>query len=150
MEIYNFQEIDENLKKLIFEAEEAASHVYPRNRDVAIGAVLISGNRVYTGANIGRRAFNNSTCAERMALDKALFDGISRIDRIVIIGINKAHPFEEVIAPCGACRQILFEAISRLNQEDLELILCNSNKTKIIKTTLHELLPLVYENAKRE
>lgn len=150
MKSHKFRELDVELENLILVAEEAAAHVYPRDRDVAIGAALASGNKIYLGANIGRRAFNNSTCAERMALDKALFDGIDKIDRIVVIGLNKTQPFDEVISPCGACRQILFEAISRLNQEDVELVLSNSSKTKIIRTTLCELLPLVYENAKRE
>lgn len=149
METVKLSELNKQTQQVISEAETAASKVFPRGRNVAIGAVLVSGNKRYCGANIGRRAFNNSTCAERMALDKALFDGISTIDQIVVIGINENEPFEEAVSPCGSCRQILFEAIQQLNQDDIEMILSNTKKTKIVKTTLRELLPLVYENSKR-
>lgn len=151
MEILKYEQLDPLIQQNLEDAANAAKlHSFPPNGDVKVGAVLVSGDRTFEGVNIRRRSFNSSTCSERMALDKALFDGVKRIDRLVVTGLNDSQPFEEVISPCGACRQILFEAINILGQDDLQLIMSNTQKTKIVSATLKELLPLIYENAKRE
>jgi len=77
-----------------------------------------------------------------------LFDGIKKIERIVIIGTNSQHPFEEVTAPCGNCRQMLFDTLDDLGQADIEIIMSNSDKSKIVETSLLELLPLAYKSSR--
>lgn len=144
MKTIEFRELSKEDQELLGLAEKAAANVFPRDRDTSVGSALRSGEKVFQGANIPRRSFNNSTCAERMALDRALYDGIDQIDKIVTIGLNREKPFTEVVSPCGACRQILLETIGKLGQKDIELILSNSDKSKIIITRLSELLPLGY------
>jgi cytidine deaminase len=149
MQQIRFDDLEEKIRDEIKTAEESADWAFPRGRDVKIGAVLVAENgKRYTGANIARERFNNSTCAERMAVDKALNDGVAKIERIVVIGVNDSKPFEEVVAPCGACRQIIFDALKELRQEDTELILVNSNKSKIVRANLSELLPFAYESSR--
>jgi len=148
MEEIKLKDLDESIKSDLAKAEEAAKRTYPRDRDVRIGVVLVADEKRFEGANIVRERFTGSTCAERMALDKALFAGIEKIERIVIIGLNNQKPFEEVVAPCGNCRQMLFDTLDDLGQEDIEIILSNSDKSKIIKTSLLELLPLAYKSSR--
>lgn len=150
METITYENLNENIKMELLEAEKAAKEAFPEEKDTKVGAILISDEKKYIGTNIIRQRSSDSTCAERMAIDKALFDNVKKINRIVIIGINEESPFEEVISPCGECRQIIFEALNRLEQSDIEIILSNSNKTKIVKTNLKELLPLAYESPKQE
>ena len=141
------ENLEAEIRKELDEAEEAAKKAYPRDRDVRIGVVLVAdGDKKFEGANVVRERFVGSSCAERMALDKALFAGIKKIERLIIIGENNDCPFEEVIAPCGNCRQMLFDTLDDLEQSDIEIILSNSDKSKIVKTSLLELLPLAYKS----
>lgn len=149
MQQIKYEDLGENIKAEILGARRAAEDVVPKGRDVRIGALLVAeSGKKYTGANIARERYNNSTCAERMALDKALNDGITKIERIIVIGLNDDRPFEEVVAPCGSCRQMIFEAINNLGQEDTELILVNSKMDKIVLAKLSELLPFAYKSSR--
>jgi cytidine deaminase len=148
MQEMKFEELAEDIRNDLLGAEEATKKTFPRDRDVRIGVILAADGKRFEGANIVRERFTGSTCAERMALDKALFEGIEKIERIVIIGMNSQHPFEEVASPCGNCRQILFDTLDDLGQEDIEIYLSNSDKSKIVKTNLRELLPLAYKSSR--
>ena len=148
MEEIKFQELTENIKQDLELAEEATKKVFPRDYDVRIGVVLVADGKRFEGVNIVRERFVGSSCAERMALDRALYEGIEKIERLVIVGINRQKPFEEVVAPCGNCRQMLFDTLDDLGQEDIEIILSNSDKSKIVKTKLSELLPLAYKSSR--
>lgn len=149
MKTTNFQEIDQDIQKQLEAAREASKKVFPRDRDVAIGAVVVADDgRVFEGANSVKERFITSTCAERMALDKALFEGINKIKRIVIIGENKDYPFTEVASPCGNCRQMIWDTLDDLGQEDVELVLANSGMSKVVITTVKELLPLAYKSSR--
>lgn len=150
MKQIRFTELDDRIKDEIKSARRAAEDVVPKGRDVRVGALLVAENgKKYVGANIARERYNNSTCAERMALDRALNDGIVKIERIIVIGLNEEEPFEEVVAPCGACRQMIFEAVDNLGQEDTEMVLVNSKMDKVVVTSLRELLPLAYKSSRR-
>ena len=148
MQKIKFEELEEEIKSDLLRAEEAAKMAFPRNRDVRIGAVVVADDKRFEGANVVKERFVGSTCAERMALDRALFAGVKKIKRVVIIGENDESPFEEVTAPCGNCRQMLIDVLTDLRQEDIEMILSNSDKSKIIKTSLLELLPLAYKSSR--
>ena len=143
-----FEKLEENIKSDLLAAEAAAKRAFPRSRDVRIGAVVIADGKRFEGANVVKERFVGSTCAERMALDQALFAGVKKIERMVIIGKNDELPFEEVASPCGNCRQMLVDVLADLRQEDLEIILSNSDKSKIMVTSVKELLPLAYRSSR--
>jgi len=143
------ENLEAEIRKELEQAEEVTKKAYPRDYDVRIGVVLVAdGNKKFEGANVVRERFVGSSCAERMALDKALFAGIKKIERLVIIGENNDCPFEEVTAPCGNCRQMLFDSLDDLGQRDMEIILSNSDKSKIVVCKLTELLPLAYRSSR--
>ena len=83
-----------------------------------VGAALVTAEgRVYTGCNIENATYGLSVCAERVALWKALSEGERVFARIAVVS-GKKRP----AAPCGACRQLLWEFCG-----DLEVVLGNTS-----------------------
>lgn len=151
MKHLSYDQLSPDLQQAIQQARDYSACQYPKNAENhGVGAVLISGQETFYGAGIKRRRFNSSTCAERHAIDSALISGVSRIDRIVLYAQNDKYPFEKVVSPCGSCRQIIYEAMVNLGQTDIELVLANQDLSRIIITSISELLPLVYSASTRQ
>ena len=99
-----------------------------------VGAVIISEDeKIFTGHNSESSSYGLTVCAERVALFKALSEGIRKFKKIYILAEDN-----DFCPPCGACRQLLIEYAP-----DIEVILFTDNmKRKQIK--LKELLPLAF------
>src|SRR5712692_1236409 len=70
-----------------------------------VGAALeTKEGRIYTGCNIENVTYGLTVCAERVALWKALSEGVREFQQIAIVTDAPA-----VTPPCGACRQLLWE-----------------------------------------
>jgi cytidine deaminase len=81
-----------------------------------VGAALEDADgRVHTGCNVENATLGLTICAERVALFRALSDGVRKFRRIAIAGDT-----DILTPPCGACRQILWEFCG-----DLEIVLSN-------------------------
>lgn len=81
-----------------------------------VGAALEdSHGRTHTGCNIENATYGLTVCAERVAVWKAISDGVRQFRRIAI-----AADSAELTPPCGACRQILWEFCG-----DIEVLLVN-------------------------
>ena len=100
-----------------------------------VGAALSDKDgKIYGGCNIESSSYGLTICAERVALTKALSEGIHNFAKIAIVGPNK-----EFCSPCGACRQLLHDYAP-----NLEIILTDNTKIKSIK--LKDLLPFAFED----
>ena len=140
MKNVNFKELKSEYKDLVQSAEEASRKAYNPYSGIAVGAaILTSGDKIIKGANIENASFRLSVCAEQSALAQANILGENNFKAIAIIS-----SLEEVITPCGACRQMLFE-FSQVSGIDLDVIMSNINKDKIIIAKLSELLPLAFD-----
>ncbi|MCX6588393.1 MAG: cytidine deaminase [Acidobacteria bacterium] len=61
---------------------------------------------VYTGCNIENASYGLTVCAERVAIWKAISEGVKPGEfRRIAVAADSARP----TPPCGACRQILAE-----------------------------------------
>ena len=90
---------------LVSAAREAAANAYCPYSNYPVGAaVLTLDGQVYTGCNVENATYGLTVCAERVAVLKALSEGIRRFTEIAIV---TAAP--KLTPPCGACRQILWE-----------------------------------------
>jgi len=70
-----------------------------------VGAALLSKTgQVFTGCNIENASYGLTICAERVALFKALSEGVQEFSKIVVVADT-----EVLTPPCGACRQIIWE-----------------------------------------
>ena len=84
------------------EARERARAPYSRFR---VGAALKTrAGEIVTGCNIENASYGLTMCAERVAVFKAVSEGLSDFEAITVVaGARRPAP------PCGPCRQILWE-----------------------------------------
>ena len=126
-----------NVTKLIETAFQAREFAYTPYSHFRVGAALLAKDgRVFTGCNIENAAYSVTNCAERTALFKAVSEGAREFEAIAIVGSMEGQVNELISAPCGVCRQALFEFCGN----DLRVILAKS-VPDYLDTTLGELLP---------
>jgi len=90
---------------LVAKAAAARENAIATYSGFKVGAALeAKDGRIYTGCNVENVSYGLTVCAERVALWKALSEGVREFTRIAIVtDAPVATP------PCGACRQILWE-----------------------------------------
>jgi cytidine deaminase len=104
---------------LLQAACQARTHARCTYSGFAVGAALLSRDgHIITGCNIENASYGLTVCAERVALWKALSEGISQFKRIVIVTDSPTPT-----PPCGACRQLLWEYAG-----DIEVLLGNLSR----------------------
>lgn len=140
----NYNDLSKIQKTLVDEAKKVMETAYNPYSHFYVGAALhTNDNQVITGSNVENSAYGSSICAERSALLRANAMGKRMFDSIAIIARGEDFDIDEPTAPCGSCRQMLFEA-SQISGCDMEIILSNTNKDNIIITSINELLPLAF------
>jgi cytidine deaminase len=115
-----------------FAAREHAHAPFSRFR---VGAAIEdSTGRVHTGCNIENATYGLTLCAERVAVFKAISEGVREFRRIAI-----AADTEILTPPCGACRQILWEFCG-----NIQIILVNlSQQSETLR--LADLFPRAFD-----
>ncbi|HSO26442.1 MAG TPA: cytidine deaminase [Anaerolineales bacterium] len=115
---------------LIKAAQEARRWAYAPYSNYRVGAaVLTASGRIYDGVNVENAAFPSGTCAEQVAIFKAVSQGEREFKAIAVVTENAG-------APCGLCRQVMAEF-----GLDTEVLVADANGNLSIKTTVAELLP---------
>lgn len=94
-------------------AQEAFKQSYAPYSGVTVGAALEAGDQIFTGCNVENASYGLTVCAERVAVFKAIAEGVRDFKRIAV-----ASNQERLMQPCGACLQVLSEFC-----DDLEIIL---------------------------
>ena len=121
---------DDLRKKLIQAGQEARQWAYAPYSGYAVGAALLTASgRIYDGVNVENAAYPNGTCAERVAVYKAVSEGEREFEAIAVVTQNGG-------SPCGACRQVLAEF--GLNTV---VLLANADGQLLQEMTLADLLP---------
>jgi cytidine deaminase len=101
-----------------------------------VGAALRArSGEIVTGCNVENASYGLTLCAERVAVFKAISEGIEGFDAVAVV---TASP--RLTPPCGACRQILWEFCGDLwvNMSDL--------KGHARTLRLSELLPFPFDS----
>ena len=76
----------------------------PYSRFQVGAAVRGASGRIHTGCNVESASFGLTCCAERVAVFKAVSEGEREIVAVAVV-TDVSPP----AAPCGACRQVLYE-----------------------------------------
>lgn len=140
----NYDSLDAEQKILVDEARAIMAKSYAPYSHFHVGSALRSfSGKVITGTNVENAAYGPSICAERAALFHANALGESKIKSIAIIGKGDDFNTEEVVAPCGVCRQVIYEYAQR-SDYDIEIIMSNSLSDKVIVSRISDLLPLAF------
>jgi cytidine deaminase len=94
-----------DVRELARLARRARTRAQARYSGFKVGAALRTRDgRIVTGCNIENASYGLTLCAERVAVFKAVSEGIKGFDAVAVVA-DSARP----AAPCGPCRQILWE-----------------------------------------
>lgn len=124
-------------QQLLSEAKLARERSYAPYSACRVGAALLTRDgKIYHGCNIENAAFGPTVCAERVAIFKAISEGVHHFAAIAVVG-GKEKDTAGLFPPCGVCRQVLREFC---DPHALSIILENDDGTPCV-LTLQELLP---------
>ena len=125
-------ELDKDTALVLIQiASLAREQAYAPYSGYPVGAALLAADgSVFAGCNIENASFGLTNCAERVAIGKAVSEGVREYLAIAVVT-------EDGGTPCGACRQVMHEfATSR----DLAVIIADA-KGKYHVTSSDALLP---------
>jgi cytidine deaminase len=116
---------------LIRAAREARDRAYAPYSQYFVGAAIrsVEGD-IYQGCNVENASYPAGICAERVALVKAVSEGVRAFDSICVVTRDGG-------APCGICRQMLYEFAPQMR-----VIIARVDGQVEFDGALNELLPL--------
>lgn len=118
-------------RDLLEAARRVMDAAYAPYSGFRVGAVLEAADgRRYAGSNVENASYPVTVCAERAALGTAVADGARAFRRIAI-----AASAGEPAAPCGMCRQALWEFAPGLE------VLSTGRSRSVRRWSLADLLP---------
>lgn len=124
-------------RRLIAAARRARNRAVATFSKFKVGAALETARgRVYLGCNIENASYGLTVCAERVAIFKALSEGERRFKRIAVVADT-----DRLTAPCGACRQIIWEFCG-----NCEVIMANL-KGKVALYRMRDLMPEPFDRS---
>jgi len=124
--------MSDRVKEMIALAQQAMTRSYAPYSKFHVGAVLRGANgKLYVGCNVENAAYPQSQCAEATAIGTMVMDGERKITEVLVMGQG-----DDLISPCGGCRQRLRE----FADDAVAVHLCDGDSVKLT-TTLGALLP---------
>ena len=139
------EELTEEQQKLLQSAMDAAMDAYAPYSGYKVGAaVLLLNGECIRGNNQENAAYPSGLCAERVAIFYAGARHPEVPVKAIAIAAKREGSFqEEPVAPCGGCRQVLYEKETQ-GKVPMEIILYGSKKIQILKQVT-DLLPLPFK-----
>ena len=132
MTFYDITEQDKELIKTALETLEKNFDDGIYNHTVG-AAVLCKSGKVYSGVNCDGI---HGSCAEYITMGIAISAGEKEFDTIVAVH-DKAPNC--LVAPCGNCRQMLFEYCPNIK------VILNNDDNEIIKVSIKDLIPFAWK-----
>lgn len=122
----------EKLETLIQKASLAYHKAYAPYSNFSVGSAILDENgKVHMGCNVENAAYPSGSCAEEQAIGNMIVNGGKTIKQIVVIGLS-----DELLTPCGACRQRIREFCTK----DTVIHICHMEKGLQKSFKLDELL----------
>jgi cytidine deaminase len=123
-------------KELVAAARQARLHAYAPFSGYSVGAALrCSDGQIVTGCNVENASYGLTLCAERLAVFKAVSEGIQEFEAVAVVVDSP-----RLASPCGPCRQILWEFCG-----DIPVRMENLRGKRITRA-LSRLLPLPFDS----
>lgn len=99
-----------DMASMFEQALKASERAYSPYSKVKVGACVVDENgRLHSGCNVENASYGLTQCAERNALANAINAGMQpgSAQKLLIFATGF-----EVLAPCGACRQVMSELMA--------------------------------------
>jgi cytidine deaminase len=139
------QDLSSIEKNLHAEAIAALDKSYAPYSNFKVGCSLLLDNGAFiSGANQEVASYPVCICAEGVALSTAssMYPGIG-IKALFIVAKNKKGILNEIIAPCGVCRQRIAEYEVRQNRA-IAIYLRGKNNSIAVFNSAKDLLPFAF------
>jgi cytidine deaminase len=121
--------------RLVGAAREARERAIAPYSNFKVGAALLARDgRVFTGCNVENASYGLTVCAERVALLKALSEGVREFTRLAVVADTKSPT-----PPCGPCRQLVWEYAG-----DIPVVMANLDAVTG-EHQMRDLLPLPFD-----
>ena len=122
-------------KRLIELSYEMMLNAYAPYSNFSVGAAILSeSDKLFGGCNVENAAYPEGTCAEAGAISAMIAGGCKTIKEIYIVSKS-----ENIVSPCGGCRQ----KIREFSSDQTKIFLCNIQwDYKLF--SLKELLPFSF------
>ena len=132
---------DSSLRRLERAARGALAHSYsPYSKFRVAAAVLAGSGKVYSGCNVENASYGLCNCAERTAIFSAVAAGERSIRAVMVY-----TPTPLPTAPCGACRQVMYEFADKNTALYLVDLNPSSGRRTLNKTTVFKMLPMAFD-----
>lgn len=143
--VYSYEECTEQEKKLIDAAKQATSNAYAPYSHFHVGAALLLENgTIITGNNQENAAYPSGLCAERTAVFYANAQyPDQKIESMAVAAFYKGKFTEDLISPCGSCRQVLLEVESRY-KSPVRILLYKEENEVYVAESMSSLMPLSF------
>ena len=144
MVLANENKLTQFQRDLLKAASKALQHSYSPYSQFAVGAVLATHTqKMYEGANVENSSYGCTICAERAAICHANIKGERCFEYLAIVALDRGFSRKRVVAPCGICRQMLWEFSSLYNQE-MTVIMATYDLKLIEIVSLNDLMPKAF------
>ena len=143
--VYSYEECTEQEKKLVDAAKQATSNAYAPYSHFHVGAALLLENgTIITGNNQENAAYPSGLCAERTAVFYANAQyPDQKIVAMAVAAFYKGKFTEDLISPCGSCRQVLLEVESRY-KSPVRILLYKEENEVYVAESMSSLMPLSF------
>ena len=144
-EFSSFSELPEKERLMIEKASVICEKAYSPYSSFNVGATLLLSNGEFvSGSNQENIAYPSGICAERVAL---FFAGSNfsneSIETIAIVSRGELLKKDQILSPCGACRQVLNESEFR-QKRPIRVILTSQDGRVVVFSSVVDLLPFTF------
>lgn len=99
---------DQSTQQLLDAAKAVQQHSYSPYSNFKVGAAILGQNQqIFSGCNVENASYPMGQCAEGSAITAMISQGCQQIEEVLIVSPNN-----ELLPPCGGCRQKLKEFAS--------------------------------------
>jgi cytidine deaminase len=143
----SIDELPDDYKNLMLEAQKATHTAYAPYSDFHVGAaVLLANGKIVNGSNQENAAYPSGLCAERVALfASGAHNPDIKINAIAIAAYKGKSTVPLPVSPCGDCRQVMAEYEHRYHN-DIKLIMQSVNGKIMVLQNVKSLLPFMFNS----
>ncbi len=135
--IMNMLDREQQIMRLFDVAKEVVDKFGDSRNHTVAAAVLANDGKMYTGLNLFH--FTGGPCAEIVVLAAAISDGNKELLTLIAVGNNDRG----VLAPCGRCRQVIFDYYPNMN-------VVTGSGQDLVLASISDLLPNTYDWGKQQ
>lgn len=147
IEAYNtYQEFTEQEQHLFATARKACLNAHAPYSKFQVGAaVLLADGQIYEGNNQENAAYPSGLCAERVAIFYASAVNPNTPIQAIAVTINyDLNPnFDEIVSPCGGCRQVIVEYEHKFGN-NITIYMVGKGERVYVVRSMKQLMPMFF------